>query len=165
MDDLSGLEGSLETSTSHLNDDSWLQDWTALLSGAPATPVVPAEACHIQTPLNVTQWREALKYYPNQPLAEFFFNGITEGFRIGYNYKSRGLKSAHQNLDCAIQHKEVVSEYLKAEITNKRVSGPFKKTILRDFHVSQFGVIPKSHQANKWRLIVDLSHPRGHSVL
>lgn len=26
------------------------------------------------------------------------------------------------------------------------------------------GLVPKSHQSNKWRLIVDLSHPRGSSV-
>ena len=31
-------------------------------------------------------------------------------------------------------------------------------------HISRFGVIPKSHQPNKWRLIIDLSHPQGHSV-
>ena len=31
-------------------------------------------------------------------------------------------------------------------------------------HVSKFGVIPKRHQKNKWRLIVDLSHPDGASV-
>ena len=27
-----------------------------------------------------------------------------------------------------------------------------------------FGVIPKNHQLNKWHLIVDLSHPVGHSI-
>ena len=31
-------------------------------------------------------------------------------------------------------------------------------------HISRFGVIPKSHQPNKWRLIIDLSHPQGKSV-
>ena len=31
-------------------------------------------------------------------------------------------------------------------------------------HVSRFGVIPKNHQPNKWRLIFDLSHPKGYSV-
>ena len=34
----------------------------------------------------------------------------------------------------------------------------------RHLHVSRFGVIPKSHQPNKWRLIVDLSHPPDWSV-
>ena len=31
-------------------------------------------------------------------------------------------------------------------------------------HVIRFGVIPKLHQPGKWRLIVDLSAPRGFSV-
>ena len=31
-------------------------------------------------------------------------------------------------------------------------------------HVSRFGVIPKAHQSGKWRLIVDLSHPKGASI-
>ena len=35
---------------------------------------------------------------------------------------------------------------------------------LPDLHVSRFGVIPKRHQPGKWRLILDLSCPAGHSV-
>ena len=31
-------------------------------------------------------------------------------------------------------------------------------------HISRFGVIPKCHTPKKWRLIIDLSHPAGHSV-
>ena len=31
-------------------------------------------------------------------------------------------------------------------------------------HVSRIGVIPKKHQAGKWRLIVDLSYPEGQSI-
>jgi len=31
-------------------------------------------------------------------------------------------------------------------------------------HISTFRVIPKNHQPNKWQLIVDFSHPKGHSV-
>ena len=31
-------------------------------------------------------------------------------------------------------------------------------------HVSLFGVIPKKSNPSKWRLIVDLSSPEGHSV-
>ena len=31
-------------------------------------------------------------------------------------------------------------------------------------HASSFGVIPKRHQPGKWRLILDLSRPRGSSV-
>ena len=36
--------------------------------------------------------------------------------------------------------------------------------ICPDVHVSRFGVILKTHQPGKWRLITDLSHPQGHSI-
>ena len=41
--------------------------------------------------------------------------------------------------------------------------GPFPPRAVPHVHISRFGVIPKS-QSGKWRLIVDLSHPKGHSV-
>ena len=44
------------------------------------------------------------------------------------------------------------------------MAGPYNSTLAPYVHVSQFGVIPKNHQPNKWRLIVDLSHPVGHSI-
>ena len=74
------------------------------------------------------------------------------------------LKSAQKNLGGALQHPEVVEEYLAAEVAQHRVAGPFSKSIIPRAHISRFGVIPKSHQPNKWRLIVDLSHPAGYSV-
>ena len=74
------------------------------------------------------------------------------------------LKSAQKNLDNALQHKEVVSEYLQTEIDNKRVAGPFSSGDTTGVQINHFGVIPKNHQPNKWRLIVDLSYPKGHSV-
>jgi len=45
-----------------------------------------------------------------------------------------------------------------------RIAGPFNKSTIPQAHISRFGVIPISHQPNKWRLIIDLSHPVGHSI-
>ena len=59
---------------------------------------------------------------------------------------------------------DIVIEYLQHEISLKIVAGPFPRTLLSDVHVSRFGVIPKSHQTNRWRLILDLSFPKGKSV-
>ena len=42
--------------------------------------------------------------------------------------------------------------------------GPFERSEVPEVHLSRFGVIPKSNQLGKWRLIVDLSHPEGRSV-
>ena len=41
--------------------------------------------------------------------------------------------------------------------------GPFALAELSQLHISRFGVVPKS-TPGKWRLILDLSSPEGHSV-
>ena len=58
----------------------------------------------------------------------------------------------------------MVDEYITEEITQHRVIGPLPKATVPMAHISRFGVIPKRHTPNKWRLIIDLSHPAGHSV-
>ncbi len=43
--------------------------------------------------------------------------------------------------------------------------GPFPSTAdLPPVYINRFGVIPKGHNTGKWRLITDLSFPRGRSV-
>ena len=61
-------------------------------------------------------------------------------------------------------HPDVVEEYLQTEIRLGRLVGPFPSHAVPNVHISRFGVIPKSHQVNKWRLIVDLSFPADRSV-
>ena len=51
----------------------------------------------------------------------------------------------------------MVDDYLKAEIAEHHVIGPFCKADIPDAHISRFGVIPKHHKPHKWRLIVDLA--------
>lgn len=53
----------------------------------------------------------------------------------------------------AIQHPEVVKEYLRDECSKSRT----RPSKFLDVQISQFGVIPKN--SGKWRLIVDLFHP------
>ena len=43
-----------------------------------------------------------------------------------------------------------------------RIIGPLLKIL--DIQVNRFRVIPKPHQTGKWRLILDLSHPKRNSV-
>ena len=44
-----------------------------------------------------------------------------------------------------------------------RVLGPFPPSLLGDVQISPLGVVPKKG-LNRWRLILDLSSPEGHSV-
>ena len=57
-----------------------------------------------------------------------------------------------------------MENYLSEEISLGRVAGPFQESLIPQAHISRFGVIPKHHQLNKWRLIVDLSYPTCSSV-
>ena len=52
------------------------------------------------------------------------------------------------------------------EVAAGRVLGPLPEEYVpaSGWHVSHFGVIPKPHKPNKWRLIVDLLYPAGASV-
>ena len=48
----------------------------------------------------------------------------------------------------------VIDNYLQDELKAGRVLGPFKtQDISPPVHVSRFGVIPKKHKENAWRLI------------
>ena len=98
-------------------------------------------------------------------MVEFFLQGLSEGFRIGFDYASPiTLKSAKTNMQSARLHAEVVDDYLQTEISLGHVAGPFLAEAIRGGHASRFGVIPKNHQPNKWQLIVDLTHPTNNSV-
>ena len=64
----------------------------------------------------------------------------------------------------ALDNPDPVDKYLEEELRAGRIVGPFNPEELMGAQVNQIGVIPKSGQPNKWRLIVDLSNPRDHSV-
>ena len=115
------------------------------------------------TPLHVDQFALELKNHPNQPQVSFVLDGLSKGFRVGYNFP-RKLKSAPRNKPSAYAHPDIVDAYLANEVSLGRVAGPFDRPPLPGLHISSFGVIPKKGQPGKWRLIVDLSSPYGSSV-
>ena len=142
----------------------WLCKWSELVYQVPITPQVPQSASAINTPLVASNWRLMLRSYPHRAMAHFFLQGIINGFRIGFNPHTSSLKSATRNMQSALINPKVVEEYLAKERQAGRVIGPFPPSLTPAIHVSRFGVIPKSNQPNKWRLIIDLSHPKGRSV-
>ena len=119
----------------------------------------------ITTPLKGCEWEEALADHPDYQFCAYITQGIVEGFRIGFNRQSGpGPRPCHRNMRSAYEHPEVVSEYLARECQANRVLGPFASSPIQQLQVSSFGVIPKRQQSGKWRLILDLSSPEGHSV-
>ena len=97
--------------------------------------------------------------HPDTQFTQYIVDGIKKGFRIGYQHGSARCAPATGNMASASQHpRSSVVDYLEKElVANIVVTVPqeFQKGI----QVSRFGVIPKSNQPGKWRLILDLSSP------
>ena len=125
---------------------------------------VQAELRQLKTPLVRDEWVACLREHPDRDFVSYLVKGISDGFRVGFDYSDHTCHSAKANMQSAINNETVVQERLQAEVNLGRVIGPLEADEFPTVQVSHFGVIPKNHQPGKWRMIVDLSHPRGWSV-
>ena len=110
-------------------------------------------------------WKCELQDFPDRAFADYILRGIERGFRIGFDAKRTSLSSHRGNLLSAREKPDVVQHYLDHELATGRVAKvtpDVAQSLL--IHCSPFGVIPKKNKPGKWRLIVDLSSPSGHSV-
>ena len=87
--------------------------------------IVTVDTQHIATPLLPLQWGHLLATHPNRKLVTFFLQGLTEGFRIGYDYTFNTLKPAKTNMESALSHTAVVEDYIHKELTLSKMAGPF----------------------------------------
>ena len=108
---------------------------------------------------------EELRPHPDREFARLIVDGIRDGFRIGFDYANQAPISTTGNMSSARRHPQALEQYLARETGAGRVRAvPAKGALTRKVHISRCGVIPKPHQPGKWRLIVDLSSPKGASV-
>ena len=124
---------------------------------------LPDYLCRVVTPMNRDTWREMLSSHPDQAFAGYILRGIERGFRIGFNPQLAHLQPARGNMGSAQEQASVVDKYLHEELAASRIV-QIQEAHADLIHCSPFGVIPKRNRPNKWRLIVDLSSPNGHSV-
>ena len=136
-------------------------------SSEDTTSTLPA-ACPLKpvsqlSPIVVDRLQYELRNYPHPDKAAYVIQGLRHGFHLGFNHKI-SLKSASGNMASAVANPQVIDNYLHTEVQLGRVAGPFLRPPFQSLHVSRFGAIPKHNQPGKWRLILDLSSPSGHSV-
>ena len=129
----------------------------------PAPPPLPPRLALITSPLNYDAWQLWLDYHPDQHYASYILHGIAHGFRIGFDHTNTALRSASTNHPSAIEHPDIIKKSLLAETGAQRLVGPLNPTLYPYVHTSSLGAIPKKH-SEKWRLILDLSHPKSHSI-
>lgn len=67
--------------------------------------------------------------------------GIRAGFHIGFDYASHACKKVKRNMRSALDHPEVVREYLASECLEGKILGPFNPDQLPMVHTSRLGVI------------------------
>ena len=108
-------------------------------------------------------WEVLLAPHPDERFKNFILGGLSKGFHIGYQPHLATARAASYNLLSCIEHPQVVEEYITKECRLERMAGPFPRSAVPQVHISPFGVIPKK-ATGSWRLIVDLSSPRNHSV-
>ena len=117
---------------------------------------VPQCLKKIATPLNSEVWARELQYHPDREYAQFMVEGMQGGFRIGFNYGANSCAGNPQNMVSARQHPQPIQQYLAKELAAGFIIGPLAPGI--NAHISW------PHQPDKWRLITDLSSPKGSSV-
>ena len=113
------------------------------------------------SPVVVQMLAQLLAPFPDQRLASYVLDGVQHGFRIGISGMSC-LRSLSRNHPSCLSHPAVVSAYISGERAAGRVLGPLPSS--PSVHVSPIGLVPKGHGGDAWRMIVDLSYPRGRSV-
>ena len=132
-----------------------MQDLQVLSKRIPSPLQLFLLSLTVNTPLRVQEWQSQLESHPYQEFTQY----ILRVSRLVFNTPT----GAKHNMQSALENPNVVQRYLAKVRQLGRLVGPFAIGSL-PLHVNRLGVIPKPHQPGKWRLIVDISSPQGHSI-
>lgn len=117
-----------------------------------------------RSPVHLANWTPFLASHPDGAFAAYIQAGLTNGFHIGFDRHACRLRSAKRNHPSALANPPAVQDFIFSEQEAGRLVGPLRHSLVPLVHTSPIGLVPKSHQPNKWRTIVDLSFPRNGSV-
>ena len=112
----------------------------------------------IMSKLNYGKWAAYLHNYWDWQLPLL----IKYGFPLDFD-RNQDICSDKINHKSAIEYPRHVATYLREEIGNKAMLGPFTDPPIENLHTSPFMTRDKSSSTNR-RVIIDLSWPLGHSV-
>ena len=113
---------------------TWVSIWSAQQSNWQIH--IPSSACKVTTPLVSAAWYDLLINYPSPSVKQFFMEGLLHGFHIGFDYSLTELHSVKNNMHSALECPYVVDEYLRREVIEGRVAGPFRNELLLKAHTS-----------------------------
>ncbi len=97
-------------------------------------------ASPVASPIKPQNWLVPVLSHPDHRFAAYIYAGLTAGLRIGFDRKGSPLAPAPNNHPLPSVNKQAVCAYIREE-AGWTVPG---------VHVSPIGLIPKSHQLDKW---------------
>ena len=116
----------------------------------------------VVTPLKLDAWRSALAHHPDRKWVNQLLQGIQHGFRIGLQPPA-ACKSATGNLPSAQEQQQLITDYLQQQVQEGFMLGPYPPEECQGIVVSPMGAVLK-RTPGAFRVIVDLSSPKGNSV-
>ena len=126
-------------------------------------PPLPISWCtRGPSPLRLDRLQGFLCHFPDPQFAAYLAYGLSGGFRLGFS-RTTHLQSVYRNHPSSTENPQTITDHLSSEREAGRIVGPLPSLTRLHIHVSPMGLVPKNH-SDRWRLIVDLSSPRGHSV-
>ena len=107
------------------------------------------------SPVHPQKWTKFLLAHPDQKFAKYIGKVFEEGFHIGFRETGLVLTKALRNYPSVLENSKVVNDYITTEVSTGRFMGPLARPLCSLVHTNPIGLVPKSHQAGQWRMIVE----------
>ena len=123
---------------------------------------MPFSLSHLSpsTPVCIPNLAQELMNHPDRQFASDLVHDLQFGCRIGYQGPRHHRITP--NLKSTLLHPDAVTEALLKEVSRGHTAGPFSSLPLPTLQCSPLGLVPKKD--GSWRIIMDLSSPRGSSI-
>ena len=108
--------------------------------------------------LCIPAWRRYLNHYHDARIVDYLECGWPVNFKAG-----SPLCATHDNHASARDHESHIDHYVRTELGERALAGPFAGPPVSTIHLSPLMTKPKRDSSHR-RVIMDLSWPRGESV-
>ena len=123
-------------------------------------PLPPSLKQSVPPVINIKMLQDLLILF--DPIeAEKITSGFRHGFDLGYSGPITNVVT--KNLTSALRQPQIMQTLLQHEVNQGRFLGPFQEKPFHIMRINPIGFVPKK-TPNSYRLISDLSQPRGNSV-
>ena len=102
------------------------------------------------------QYQSNMERYPDRHFVDYILSGICNGVHIGVDRTLRLHRARSGNLPSVREHPSLLDHHI-SERAAGRLLGPLPAQLASGCQISPIGLIPKPHQPEKWRQIVELS--------